>query len=70
MNVYAYISVLEVITKLLIVYLLQVGNLDKLKLYAVLMFIVQLCIRFVYGFLLYSSFPRSKVYVVLGFEIV
>lgn len=51
MNVYAYISVLEVIAKLLIVYLLQVGNLDKLKLYAVLMFIVQLCIRFVMVFI-------------------
>lgn len=50
MSAFAYISVIEVILKLLIVYLLQIGEFDKLKLYAVLMFIVQLCIRLVYGF--------------------
>lgn len=60
MNVYAYISVLEVIAKLLIVYLLQVGNLDKLKLYAVLMFLVQLCIRFVYGFYCTHHFREAR----------
>lgn len=50
MSAFAYISVIEVILKLLIVYLLQIGEFDKLKLYAVLMFVVQLCIRLVYGF--------------------
>lgn len=38
MNVYAYISIVEVILKLLIVYLLVVFSFDKLKLYAVLIF--------------------------------
>lgn len=49
MGAFAYISVIEVILKLLIVYLLTIGNLDKLKLYAVLTFAVQLLIRFMYG---------------------
>ncbi len=49
MGAFAYISVLEVILKLLIVYILIIFNFDKLKLYAVLMFSVQLFIRVVYG---------------------
>ena len=49
MKVFAYISVLEVILKLLIVYILVLGDIDKLKLYAVLIFCVQLLIRFIYS---------------------
>ncbi len=49
MGAFAYISVLEVVLKLLIVYLLVVSDIDKLKLYAVLMLLVQLLIRFIYG---------------------
>ncbi len=49
MGAFAYISVLEVMLKLLIVYLLVVFDFDKLKLYAVLMFSIQLLIRIFYG---------------------
>ena len=49
MSAFAYISVLEVVLKLLIVYLLTIGSFDKLKLYALLFFCVQLAIRYVYG---------------------
>lgn len=42
MNVYAYMSILDVIMKLLIVYVLLFFNVDKLKLYATLM----LCVNF------------------------
>lgn len=49
MSAFAYISVLEVFLKLAVVYLLSVGGYDKLKLYAVLMFLVQLFIRITYG---------------------
>ena len=45
MSAFAYISILEVVLKLLIVFLLLIGNLDKLKLYAILMFSIQLIIR-------------------------
>ena len=45
MAAFAYISVLEVVLKLLIVYVLLIGSWDKLKLYALLLFLVQLSIR-------------------------
>lgn len=40
MNVYAWGSIIEIILKLLIVYILVVFSFDKLKLYSILMFIV------------------------------
>lgn len=49
MGAFAYISVLEVILKLVIVYVLVVSHYDKLKLYAVLIFIVQMFVRLVYS---------------------
>jgi len=48
MNVFAYVSIVEVLLKLLIVYLLVVFDFDKLKLYSVLMFSVTLLITFIY----------------------
>ena len=49
MGVFAYISILEVSLKLLIVFILQWMAFDKLKLYAVLILGVALVIRLVYG---------------------
>lgn len=49
MSAFAYISVLEVILKLAVVYILVVFDIDKLKLYAVLIFCVQMLIRIIYG---------------------
>ena len=49
MGAFAYISILEVTLKLLIVYLLVIGNFDKLILYSILMFSIQLLLRFIYG---------------------
>ena len=40
MNIYAFISVLEVILKLVIVYLLKLSNIDRLILYSILLFSV------------------------------
>ncbi len=48
MNVYAYVSIIEVTLKLLIVYLLVLFSFDKLKLYAILMFSVTTIISFIY----------------------
>ena len=39
MSAYAYITILETILKLVIVYLLVIGNIDKLILYSILMFL-------------------------------
>ncbi|MDD4822776.1 MAG: lipopolysaccharide biosynthesis protein [Bacteroidales bacterium] len=45
MNVYAYISIIEVSLKLLIVFMLQWFGYDKLKMYAVLVFVVTIIIQ-------------------------
>lgn len=49
MNAFAYISILEVTLKLLIVYLLLVINYDKLITYGILVFVVALVVRLTYG---------------------
>lgn len=53
MNIYAYLSILDVILKLLIVYILVLFSFDKLQFYSVLMFISSLIVGLVY--LIYSK---------------
>ena len=60
MKVFARISIIEVGLKLLIVFMLQWFGFDKLKFYAVLMFIVALLIRLIYGIYCNRSFKESK----------
>ncbi len=55
MKVYAYVSIIEVSLKLLIVYLLLVFSYDKLKLYAVLMFAVT-----TFTTLIYRTYTQRK----------
>lgn len=49
MKAFAYVSIIEVILKLLIVYLLVISSIDKLILYAFLLALVAVTIRFIYG---------------------
>ena len=49
MNAFAVISVIEAVLMLIIVYLLLIGNLDKLILYGVLVALVKLLSRLLYG---------------------
>lgn len=49
MRAFAYIGIMETISKLLVVYLLLVINSDKLITYAILIFLVSLIVRFTYG---------------------
>lgn len=60
MGAFAYISILEAALKLLIVYLLVVGGFDKLVLYAILMFAVQLIIRIIYQLYCIRTFREVK----------
>ncbi len=60
MNVFAWVSVIEVSLKLLIVFMLQWIGYDKLKLYAVLIFGVALIIRVIYGAYCKVNFSESK----------
>lgn len=61
MDAFAYISIIEVILKLLIVFFLDIIDFDKLKLYAVLMFFVQLGIQSVYMLYCHKAFKTAKV---------
>ncbi len=60
MSAFAYISVLEVVLKLAIVYLLTIWDFDKLILYAILMTIIQLSIRFCYSRYCVNNFSETK----------
>lgn len=48
MGAYAYITILETILKLIIVYFLVISDFDKLTLYSILMFAISLIIRITY----------------------
>ena len=60
MSAFAYISVIETILKLAIVYLLSIGNFDKLILYAVLIAVVQVFVRFVYSWYCSRHFEETR----------
>ena len=59
MSAFAYISILEVTLKLLIVYMLYITPWDKLITYAILILSVQLIIRFVYALYCKKHFAES-----------
>lgn len=59
MSAFAYISVLEIILKLLIVYLLILLPFDKLKVYAILVLLVGLLIRYIYTRYCHKNFEES-----------
>lgn len=65
MNIFAYVSIVEVLAKLGVVYLLGIGNFDKLKLYAILIFIVQLGLALFYRFYCIKKFKETRYKFVL-----
>ena len=60
MKVYAYVSIIEVILKLIILYILVWFGFDKLKLYAILVFFVSAIIWLIYKTYCNSNFSESK----------
>lgn len=60
MSIYAYISILEVVLKLIIVYLLYISPYDKLITYAVLLTSVAIIVRIVYGIYCGRQFAECK----------
>lgn len=61
MGAFATISILEVVLKLGIVYMLYLFHSDKLVLYAVLLLLTQLCIRFCYTYYCKMNFEETKL---------
>lgn len=60
MSAFAYISILEAVLKLGIVYLLVISPYDKLIVYAVLLLLVQVLIRFCYSIYCNRHFEETK----------
>lgn len=60
MSAFAYISILEVVLKLVIVYMLVVFSFDKLILYAFLLLAIQLLIQFCYSIYCNRHFEETK----------
>ena len=60
MAAFAYVSILEASLKLLICYLIVVSPFDKLISYAILLVVVALIIRFVYGFYCSRHFEECR----------
>lgn len=60
MDVYAYVELLNVFLKLGIVYLLMIGNFDKLIWYAVLVFVVNAIVAFTYRLYCIRNFDTCQ----------
>ncbi len=60
MSVYAYISILEVVLQLGLIFALNLFKMDKLILYGGLMFCVTFCIFLIYKFYVNAKFAESK----------
>lgn len=60
MNIYAYVSIFEVVAKLVVVYLLLFIDFDKLMLYAVLLFVVAFLVRMIEKWYCKKHFRESK----------
>lgn len=65
MNVFAYISIVEVVLKLLIVYVLTLLPYDKLALYGILVFSVAVLIRCIYQIYCTKHYSESRYKFVL-----
>ena len=66
MKVFAYVSIIEAVMKLLIVYMLLVGNIDKLILYAILHCVLQISIVFFYR--IYCTKRYDETHLQLGID--
>ena len=60
MSAFAYISIIEAVLKLAIVYMLLVVPFDKLIVYAILLAVVQLSIQLCYMVYCHRHFPESR----------
>lgn len=69
MSAFAYISILEVMAKLIIVYMLLWSPFDKLIFYAILMASVALIIRFVYGYYCRRHFEECTYHFIFDKEL-
>ena len=65
MSAFAYISIFEVVMKLIICYSLFISPIDKLVTFAVLLFILSICLRLMYGIYCKKHFDECRYYWVI-----
>jgi O-antigen/teichoic acid export membrane protein len=65
MDAFAYIGIYEVLAKLGIVYLLWLSNYDKLIVYALLMLVVSVSLRIIYGIYCKRNFDECRFHFVI-----
>lgn len=65
MSVFAYISIVEVVLKLAIVYMLWISPFDKLIVYSILLLSVSVIIRIIYGAYCSRNFEECKYRIML-----
>ena len=65
MSAFAYVSLLEVTLKLLVVYLLWISPIDKLVAYAILLVAVSIIIRLVYGIYCKRHFSEANYHFIV-----
>lgn len=61
MDIYAYVEMLHTTLKLLIVYVLQIGNMDKLILYAILTLSVSILVALIYRIYCIKNFQECRL---------
>ncbi len=64
MKAFAYVSILEAVLKLVVVFVLYISLFDKLKIYAVLLVSVAITIRFIYGYYCKKRFEECTFHFV------
>lgn len=70
MKVFAYISIVEAILKLLIVYILLLLSYDKLAVYGILMLCVAIIIRITYQVYCRKHYPESRFRLLFDWQII
>jgi len=60
MKLYAYTSIIDVMAKLLVVYMLTLTSFDRLKVYAILLFIVSVSMRIFYRWYCVRHFEETR----------
>lgn len=70
MKVFAYISIVEAILKLLIVYVLLLLPYDKLAVYGILMLCVAIIIRIIYQIYCRKQYPESRFHLLFDWKMI
>ncbi|MBQ9100131.1 MAG: oligosaccharide flippase family protein [Paludibacteraceae bacterium] len=61
MSIYAYVSIFEAVAKLIVCYLIAIADSDRLIIYAILIFFVQMIVALYYRYYCSSHFVESKL---------